>query len=270
MTTDAERIDANRENWDERVPIHVASSFYDVAGFRAGRNTLHPFELDELIDVAGSDLVHLQCHFGMDTLSWARLGANVTGLDFSEAAMQQARTLASELNIEADFITANVYDAVDALQHRQFDIVYVNMGSLVWLPDVRAWANVVAQLLRPGGRLYMLDGHPYSHVFGEDALTVEVDYFSPDPTRWDEPGSYADTNASTDHNTTFEWAHSIGSIITSLANAGLHVDFLRERSEAYYQRWPFLEPHADGTYRMPADMPTIPMTYSLMATKPNT
>lgn len=270
MTTDAERIDANRENWDERVPIHVASSFYDVAGFRAGRNTLHPFELDELTDVAGNDLVHLQCHFGMDTLSWARLGAHVTGLDFSEAAMQQARALASELNIEADFVTANVYDAVDALEHRQFDIVYVNMGSLVWLPDVPAWANVVAQLLRPDGRLYMLDGHPLSEVLADDTLTVENGYFSPEAITWDEGGSYADPNAVFEHTRLYAWSHPIGEVVTSLANNGLHINFLHERDYAFFQRWPFLEPHADGTYRMPGGMPTIPMTYSLMATKPNT
>ncbi|RLT28011.1 MAG: methyltransferase domain-containing protein [Chloroflexi bacterium] len=269
MTTDAERLDANRRNWDERVPIHLASPYYDLAAFRAGRNTLHPFELEELTDVAGKALVHLQCHFGMDTLSWARLGARVTGLDFSNAAIEQARALAHELNIEADFVTSNVYDAVAALQQRQFDIVYVNMGSLVWLPDVHVWADIVAQLLRPGGRLYLLDGHPYSHVFGEEQLTVEVDYFSAEPMRWDEPGSYADANASTAHNTTFEWTHTIGSIITSLATAGLHIEFLHERAEAYYQRWPFLEHGAENTYRMPADMPTIPLTYSLMATKPH-
>jgi SAM-dependent methyltransferase len=266
--TDADWFDANRAHWDERVPIHVASRFYDVDGFRAGRDTLQPFERDEVGEVAGKTLLHLQCHFGMDTLSWARSGAKVTGLDFSQPAIEQARALAREVGVEAEFVAANVYDAVAALGGRQFDIVYVGVGSLVWLPDVARWARVVAELVGPGGVLYLADGHPLSEILADDSLTVVNGYFAREPQVWDEPGSYA-ADAPTAHNTNYEWAHPLGEVVSELIGAGLRLEFLRERDYSLFQRWPFLVHHPeDGTYRMPAGMPSVPMIYSLRASKP--
>lgn len=270
--TSLENIDpfeANRANWDERVPIHVASRYYDVDGFREGRDTLQPFEREEVGAVAGKSLVHLQCHFGMDTLSWARSGANVTGLDFSQPAIEQARALATEIGVEAEFVVANVYDAVDALAGRQFDIVYVGIGSLVWLPDVARWAKVAAELVRPGGILYLADGHPLSEILADDALTVVNSYFGAEPQIWDEPGTYADLQAPTTQNISYEWAHPLGVVVSELVRAGLRLEFLHERDYSLFQRWQFLEHHPeDGTFRMPAGMPSIPMTYSLRAAKP--
>jgi SAM-dependent methyltransferase len=265
----ADYFAANRAHWDERVPIHIASRFYDVEGFRAGRDSLQPFEREEMGSVASKSLLHLQCHFGMDTLSWARSGAQVTGLDFSEPAIMQARTLASELGIDAEFVAANVYDAVTALGGRQFDIVYVGMGSLVWLPDVSAWANVVAALVSPGEMLYLVDGHPLSEILADDTLTVANSYFSTEPQVWHDAGTYADAQAVTFHNLNYEWAHPLGATVTAILRAGLQLEFLHERDYSFFQRWPFLEHHADdGTYRMPAGMPSVPMTYSLRARKP--
>lgn len=260
---------ANRASWDERVPLHVASQFYDVEGFLDGRDMLHDFERAEVGDVTGKTLVHLQCHFGQDTLSWARLGATVTGVDFSAPAIEAARALAQQAGIDAEFLVSNVYDAVEALERRQFDIVYVGMGSLVWLPDTFAWASVVSRLVRPGGFLYLADGHPMSQVLADDTLTVANRYFAQEPERWDEPGTYAVPDAPTVHNVTYEWAHPLGDVITGLAQGGLHVEFLHERDYSFFQRWPFLEFRPeDRTYRMPAGMPSIPMTYSLRASKP--
>ena len=260
---------ANAAHWDERVRIHVASRFYDVDGFRAGRDTLQLFEREEVGPVAGKSLVHLQCHFGMDTLSWARSGARVTGLDFSQPAIEQARALARDLGIEAEFVVANVYDAVAALGGRQFDIVYVGMGSLVWLPDVSRWARVAAALVRPGGVLYLTDGHPFIDMLASDTLTLVDSYFASQPQMYDEPGTYADLQAATHNNRAYEWVHPIGETVTALLRAGLRLEFLHERDYALFQRWPFLEYHPeDRTYRMPGGMPSVPMMYSLRATKP--
>ena len=174
-------FEVNREMWDERVPIHVASELYDVEAFVAGRSSLRPFELAELPDVRGRTLVHPQCHFGEDTLSWARLGARVTGLDFSGPAVEAARELAARCELEAEFVEANVYDAAEALGGRRFDIVYTGLGALNWLPDVERWARVMASLVAPGGCLYLAEFHPFSHVFGDDDFTVEYPYFHDEP-----------------------------------------------------------------------------------------
>ena len=251
------------------MPLHVASRFYDVDGFRVGRDTLQPFEREEVGSVSGKSLLHLQCHFGMDTLSWARAGATVTGLDFSQSAIEQARALAAEIGVAAEFVSANVYDAVDVFGGRQFDIVYVGIGSLVWLPDVPAWANVAAALVRPGGVLYLADGHPLTQILADDALTIVNSYFSDEPQVWDEPGTYADLDAATIQNVSYEWAHPLGEVVSELLRAGLRLEFLHERDYALFQRWPFLEYHVeDGTYRMPSGMPSVPMMYSLLASKP--
>jgi SAM-dependent methyltransferase len=199
----------NRAFWDERVPIHTAGDFYDVEGFKAGREPLEAFELEDLGDVSGRSLVHLQCHFGLDTLSWARHGARVTGLDFSPPAIEAARRLAADIGVEADFVCANVYDAPEALGDRRFDVVYVNVGAINWLPDIRRWAEVVGILLTPGGVLYMKEVHPFSWVFGDDDLTVENDYFA-HRSDYDDPGTYTDPDAATFHNRTEEWQHPLG------------------------------------------------------------
>ncbi len=166
----------NRANWDERVGQHLDSPFYDLAGFKQGRCTLRDFDLAMLPDVAGKDLVHLQCHFGLDTLSWARRGARVTGLDFSAPAVAAAQAIALELGIPARFVQANVYDALQALG-ADFDIVYTGLGALCWLPDLERWADQVEGLLRPGGTLALAEFHPFTDVFGDEDLRV-IGFFS--------------------------------------------------------------------------------------------
>ena len=169
--------EANRANWDERVPIHVSGEFYDVASFKGGQERLQPFEIDEVGDVSGKELLHLQCHFGIDTLSWACRGARVTGLDFSAPAVVAARGLASDMGLEATFVQSDVYDAVDATGGLSFDIVYTGRGAIIWLPDMGRWAEVVADLLEPGGFLYLTEFHPFTDIFGDEDLSVEYDYF---------------------------------------------------------------------------------------------
>ena len=264
-----EYLEANRANWDERVPIHAEGKFYDVASFKAGDERLRPFELVEVGDVAGKDLVHLQCHFGIDTLSWARRGANVVGLDFSAPAVEEAGRLAAELGLEAEFVQADVHEAVSALDGRAFDVVYTGLGALNWLPDIRRWAEVVAALLRPGGFLYLAEFHPITWVFGDEDLTVAYDYFHHDePEVWDEPGTYADLEAETTHNKTYEWNHTLGDVVSAIAEAGLVLDFLHEHDYTLFPRWPFLEKSGFDTYRLPEGMPSLPLMYSLLARKP--
>ena len=263
-----DKIELNKQWWDERAPLHVRGEFYDIPAFRAGRSTLQDFEIEEVGDVAGLDLVHLQCHFGLDTLSWARLGARVTGLDFSPNAVEAASALAAETGIDADFVTADVYDAVDALGGRQFDVVYTGHGALCWLPDLSAWADVVDRLLRPGGRLYLAECHPLSDAMADDEVEFAFDYFQGrEGFKWADTGSYATTEA-TRHNENWEWIHPIGEVVSSVAGRGLRIVKLTERDETVFQRFPFLVEVGHKVFRMPEGRPRIPMTYSLLASKP--
>lgn len=260
---------ANRAMWDERVPIHVASPFYDVDGFRAGADALRPFEVEEMGDVAGRTLVHLQCHFGLDTLSWARHGATVTGLDFSEPAVAAAGALAADIGVDAEFVAADVYDAVEALRGRRFDVVYTGLGALNWLPDIGRWADVVTALLRPGGRCYLAEFHPVVAAMDDHEPIMRFDYFATEPQVWEEPGTYADVAAPTVHNRSVEWVHPVGEVVTALVERGLVLRFLHEHPFSLWPRFPWLEPREHRTWWVPAGRPTMPLIYSLAADRPS-
>lgn len=258
-------FEANRAHWDERVPIHVDSRFYDVDGFRAGKETLRPFELAEVGDVSGKELVHLQCHFGLDTLSWARHGAKVVGLDFSQPAVETARRLAAEVGTTAEFVVSNVYDAAEAFDGRRFDIVYTGLGALIWLPDIERWAKTVASLVKPGGFLYLAEFHPLADIFADTTLDVTSDYFHSEPQIWDEPGTYTEAGIETKQNLNYEWTHGIGVVVTAIINAGLRIEFLHEHDYTLWKRWPFLEEVSYDEFRLPAGTPSLPLMYSLRA-----
>ncbi len=262
----------NRAMWDERVPIHEASDFYDVDRFRAGRMTVQPFELEELGPLDAKRICHLQCHFGMDSLSLARLGAEVVGLDFSQPATDAATRLANDVGLSdrARFVTASVYDAREALEG-YFDIAYVSWGTLIWLPDLSAWARAVASLLRPGGFLYLAESHPFAgalHPSAEraDLLRQAEPYGDSSQVEWDEPGTYAQTDAVTVNNHQFEWCHGLGQIVTAVAEAGLCLDWLHERPVLVWPMWPTMERGYDGLWRQPGS--TLPLSFSLRASKP--
>jgi len=268
--TDGDAVDwrgLNRANWDARVPVHLASELYDIDGFRAGAGSLWPFEAAEAGDVTGKRLVHLQCHVGLDTLSWARNGALVTGLDFSEPAIEAARALAADLAIGASFVVADVYDAVRALGERRFDVVYTGGGALVWLPDIPRWAGVVAALLEPGGFLYLVDAHPFAQVL-DDAQGTRIvwDYFDDRPQVEDSPYSYTGGPA-LENTRNVQFQHQLGQIVTALAGAGLRIDFLHEHDFDGFQRFESLE-FRGGQYRYPAGRPRVPLMFSLRATRP--
>ena len=267
-----ERFELTRRNWNERTPIHAASDFYDIQGFKAGRITLSEIEREEIGSVTGKSLLHLQCHFGMDTMSWARLGASATGVDISDAAIDLARELNDELGLDARFLRANVYD-LPALLNGQFDIVYTAIGALCWLPDLTAWADIVAHYLKPGGTFYMLEVHPMSLVFepvpasaGGQKLRPAYSYF-PDPAGILDDGerpSYAGTaNIKTP---VYEWQHSLSEIINAIISAGLTIEFLNEFPVAPYPALPQMRKH-DGWWRLVDNHGAIPFLFSIKATK---
>lgn len=264
----ADLVEDNRRLWDERVPINTASSFYDLTAFRAGAEDFDRFQLDEIGDVTDLDLAHLQCHIGLDTLSWARRGARVAGVDFSAAAIGQAAALAAELGLDhrARFVTGDVYDAVELLGAGAFDIVYTGNGALMWLPDINRWARTMAGLLRPGGRLYLAEFHPLTDVLDDDhGLTAARDYFARNARTYDSPGSYADWEAETTHNTATEWHHTLGDVISAVAGAGLRVEFVHEHDTIPFQRYGALIAD-EARFRYPDRSARLPLMYSLGAT----
>ena len=261
-----ERIDSNRAMWDERVPLHVRSDFYDVEAFKRRPDRIRPFEVDEVGDVTGKSLVHLQCHFGLDTLSWATRGARVTGLDFSEAAVTAARSLAANLAIGADFVAGDVYDAPDLLGRRTFDIVYTGIGALPWLPDIDRWAQAAASLVGAGGFLYLAEFHPITWMFGYgEGLVFEHDYFDDHAFVDEMSGSYVDPDAPTVHNVCYEWQHTLADVVSAIVAAGLTVEFLHEHDRTLFARWPWLERRGLDDFRFPSGQPRLPLMYSIRA-----
>ncbi|MDT0320383.1 class I SAM-dependent methyltransferase [Streptomyces millisiae] len=259
-------LTVNRENWDDRVRVHAESSFYDLPGFRAGASPLRSFERAELGEVAGKRLLHLQCHMGQDTLSWGRLGAEVTGLDFSAKAVEQARALAADVGLadRARFVVSDVYEAPAALPGERFDIVYTGLGSLVWLPDLTRWAEVVAGLLAEGGALYLVEFHPATDMLGEDGRTVDHDYFDAEPWRQDHAYTYTDGPA-LEKTVSVQFLHPLGEVVSALAGAGLRVEFLHEHPFTIFQRYPVLEESEPGIFTFPPGHPRVPLMFSLRA-----
>lgn len=262
--------ESNRSAWDRLALLHARSEFYDVAGFKAGRCSLQAIEREELGDVAGKSLLHLQCHFGMDTLSWSRLGAKVTGVDFSENAIRLARALAEEIGVPAQFVCCSIYDLPQHLEG-EFDIVFTSYGVLCWLPDLQRWGQVIAHFLKPGGTFYIVDGHPFAWVFynEEDAtgLRVAYPYFHREtPGAYEAEGSYA--TAEPIRWTSYEWSHSLGEIVNALLDAGLRLEFLHEFPFASYRALPFMVQGEDGLWRLPEHAESVPLIFSIKATKP--
>lgn len=268
-----EHTETNRRHWDEVVPLHVASEMYDVEGFRASKSRLHPIELEELGDVRGKSLLHLQCHFGLDTLSWATQGAAVTGIDFSEPAIDTARKLAAELEIDARFLVSDIYALPENLEG-QFDIVFTSYGVLTWLPDIPRWAKVAAHFVRPGGTFYIVEFHPMTWTLeNEPGITDDIRLAYPyfptgDALDFEEDGTYAQPDAKVEHRRTFEWPHPVSEVVTALIDAGLRIEFLHEFPHTTWRFLPFMEPAGDRMFRLTKHDGQLPLLYSVRATKP--
>ena len=266
----------NRANWDERAPAHAASPGYHLETFRtdpAYLSEVVTFDRTLLGDVAGLRGVHLQCHIGTDTISLARLGARMTGLDFSPAAVAEATALSEELDAGVDFLEADVYDAAELLPNGEFDLVYTGVGALCWLPSVSRWAAVVAKLLKPGGRLFIREGHPVLWALAdplpEGRLELAHPYFERDePMVWEEGGTYVETEVEFRHTVTHEWNHGLGEIVTALLGEGLTLDTLVEHDSLPWDAFPgFTEELAGGEHRLEDRPWRLPHSYTISATK---
>ncbi len=262
----------NRARWDELVDIHLRSPDYRVAAFKAGEDHLHPIEAAEIGPIAGKRLLHLQCHFGLDTLCLARRGAMVSGLDFSPVAIAAARALAEETGIPGRFVVGNVYDA-PALIGERFDIVYVSWGAINWLPDIAGWAKIVAEMLDAGGFLYLLEGHPLAMALEQEHADAPIlptcDYFqNQGPLVNFAATSYTGDPDPVAHREMHEWIHPLGAVVTALIAAGLALDWLHEHDRVAWRMFPCLEEAADHMWRLPAGRPSLPLAYSLRARKP--
>lgn len=262
--------ESNRALWNEWTRIHLESEFYDVAAFKAGANSLWPLEIEEVTQfvssLEGKRLLHLQCHFGMDTLSWARLGATVTGVDFSEDAVEAAKTLATDIGVDATFIRADVLDIGREQLEGTFDVIYTGGGALNWLRDLTLWGDVIARYLAPGGLLYLREFHPFAYVFADEALEVRHPYFfEPEAMTFDVVGSYADRSANVEHKIEYSWAHPLSEVVSVLAQQGLRIEFLHEHDATREALFEWTQRCDDGLYRAP--MRNVPLMYSIAATK---
>jgi SAM-dependent methyltransferase len=277
-----ERTRTNYLLWNDVVEVHARAESYNLEGFKRGENVLYTIELEEVGDVRGKSLLHLQCHFGLDTLSWARLGAKVTGLDFSDKAIELARSLSRELKIPAEFVQASVYDAASAVPG-EFDIVFSSYGAITWLPDLRPWARAIAAKLKPGGFFYICDMHPFVTIFDNDDGVTELkprfSYFRKEVIV-DPPGGsdYADGSYRGKH-AGHEWIHTVSEIVDSLIEAGLRIEFFHEFPGCVWRCLPFAErtdlPSSDSglnrfeagrSWRVKGD--PVPLLFSVKASKP--
>ena len=265
----------NRAHWDELVEVHLAPRGYDLSELRAGRGRFNAIEEAELWPVEGQAVLHLQCHFGADTLTLAQRGAKVVGLDFSPPAIVAANQLAKELGLadRARFVQADLYNAPTAIpEPAAFDTVFVTWGAITWLPDIRRWAEIVAHFLKPGGSLYLAEGHPAALVFDDAALLADgrpgyyAPYFSPKPVIMDVTHDYVDEAALVRNAATYTWIHPLGDIVSSLLTAGLTLDFFHEHDAVTWRMFKILKPDAKGLWRWP-DQPWLPLSFSLRATR---
>lgn len=260
-----EYFKSNQEMWNQHAAIHINSKFYDVEGFKKGETSLTFIERDELGDVSGKSLLHLQCHFGLDTLSWARLGARVTGVDFSEKAIQLAQQLAQEQSIDARFIQCPIYDLPSVLDDK-FDIVFTSYGVLCWLPDLGKWARVISNFLAENGIFYIIEFHPIRGMFDDDGNITEPYFYNEEPLRYEGSGTYAEPNAGYKH-VSYEWSHSLSDVVNALIEAGLRIEFLHEFPFSTSGDCPFLAKAKDGLWYHKNKAIKIPLMFSIKARK---
>ena len=258
-------FDTNRETWNKKVAIHAASDFYDLDSFKKGASSLNRFELVALGDVKGKSLLHLQCHFGQDTLSWQRLGAKCVGVDISDEAVKLAESLNKELGLDARFVCCNVLDTSKHVSEK-FDIVFTSYGTIGWLPDIRPWAKMISDRLKPGGKFYIVDFHPIAWMYDYTISPPELKYgYHQDEVIYEEyEGTYGDKNSKM-ISKEYGWNHSLGELITSLCEAGLTIEYLKEHQQSPYDIFPGLVKNREGLHELPNGL--YPLIYEVIAQK---
>jgi SAM-dependent methyltransferase len=262
---DSTDISKNIDHWNKRVATHMFSKMYNLDAFLGGKTSLNKTELEELGSVKGKSLCHLQCHFGQDTLSWAREGAKVTGLDFSDLAVEAAKDLSIQTGIPAKFVCANVLDAAKAIDSK-FDSVFTSYGTIGWIPELETWAKQIYQLLNQNGVFYMVDFHPVVWMFNNDLTEIEYSYFNVQKIEETEIGTYADKEADI-VSQSVGWNHPISEIVSALINAGLKLEFIHEFGFTWYDIFPDLEPRTEGGFTHKKYGEKMPMMYSIKCTK---
>jgi len=258
-------FEVNKSLWNGKTEIHVKSEFYDVESFKKGKTSLNFIELEALGDVKGKSILHLQCHFGQDTLSWARLGAKATGVDISDKGIEYAESLNNELNLDARFICSNVYE-LDKLLDEKFDIVFTSYGVLGWLPDINKWAQVVSQFLKPGGTFFIAEFHPVVCMFVKNYSEIKYSYFNKGALFETVKGSYTDGSAHFIHESC-EWSHSLADVFKALMDAGLSINEFKEYPFSCYNCWDNLEQDDKGLWHIKGMNDKIPIMYSVKAVK---
>lgn len=256
----------NRETWNKKVAIHAASDFYDLENFKKGASSLNIFELDALGDVRGKSLLHLQCHFGQDTLSWQRIGANCTGIDISDEAVKLGRKLNTELSLDAKFVCCNVLDTSVHI-FEKFDIIITSYGTIVWLPDLQPWAKMISERLKEGGIFYIADFHPIAWMYDYTVSPPVMKYgYQQKEVIYEEyEGTYTGDEGERMISREYAWNHSLGELISVLAEAGLRIEYLKEHEQSPYDIFPGLVKNKDGLYELPHSL--YPLMFEVKAVR---
>lgn len=255
----------NKQLWNDRVGSHINSKFYNVKGFKAGKTSLNKTELAEIGDVSGKKILHLQCHFGLDTISLSRMGAIATGVDFSDEAVNAARQLSADLKTDTRFILSNIYDLKEHLNEK-FDMVFTSYGTIGWLPDLDHWAGIISHFLKKGGRFYMIDFHPVLWMFDNVTFDIKYSYFNTGPIREEVRGSYANRFGE-DTAIEYGWNHSISELLNALLKNGLTLEFFNEFAYSSYNVFHDMEQGSRGQWRFRHFGNKMPMMYSIMSIK---
>ncbi len=265
MKPSIDYISQNKAAWDTKTEFHIDSAFYDNKGFLAGKNTLNSIELDLLGDVKDKTILHLQCHFGQDSLSLARMGATVTGIDFSEKAIEKARDLNQQLNLNANFHCCELYECANYL-NAPFDLVFTSYGTIGWLPDLNNWAKIITNALKPGGRFIMADFHPVVWMMDSAFSEIKYSYFNAEDIIETETGSYADKSAPIEY-TTVSWNHSLSELLNALIQNGLEIALFNEYDYSPYPCFNGMEERTKGQFQIQHLGDKIPLVYALVAFK---
>ncbi len=260
-------IEVNRKLWNDRVDIHVESEFYDQDSFMNGKTSLKAIELELLGEIKDKDVIHLQCHYGQDTLSLSRMGARVTGVDFSDKAIEVATKFNNQLGLDAEFVCCDVYETTKFV-HKKFDIVYTTYGVIGWLPDLTKWARIIGDLLKPGGRLVFVEFHPVVWMFDERFDFVKYSYFNVEDIKEIEEGSYAD-RYKTIKNESISWNHPFSEVLQNLIDAGLKISKFQEFDYSPYACFDKLLKIGEDQYQVEGLEGKLPMIYAIEALKPN-
>ena len=264
----SEKFETNRKTWNIKVAIHAESEFYDMQSFRNGKGSLNKYETEALGDISDKKLLHLQCHFGQDTLSLARMGAICTGVDISEEGIKLAKQLNEELKLDARFVCCNILDTSEYVSEK-FDIVFTSYGTIGWLPDLKPWAKMISERLKPGGFFYIVEFHPIAWMFDYTVSPplMKYGYHQKEAIYEEYEGTYADKDSKM-ISKEYGWNHSLGEVITSLAEAGLQIEYLKEHDASPYDIFPSLVKNTEGMFELTNKM--YPLIFEIKALKNST